>query len=719
MNATLVFEGELAVVTLAAPTRAQPVLDLAMIEDLEQAVSVLEQRRDWQGLLVRGRDAHTFAAGADLDVLEALTDEGTARGFIERGQVLYNRFEDLRMRPKRGRMVAAVGGACAGGAYELCLALDCIVLADEPGTKLGLPEVKLGILPAWGGATRLPRRIGPSSALDIILKGRLHSAKESLRLGLVDRLCAPEDLDGVTRGIALGTHKVRHRGRGWAGVMLDRNPLAAKALSLYAQRQVHHATGGHYAAPLEIARIVPSGAATPRKRSLQREAQAAARLAVSPTAKNLLRLFRGTERAKKLRLHSDGMAVPPLLRMGVVGAGVMGAGIASSAARRGLQVRLNDTRQAALDHALRTYRANLSRPSAARPSAALSVPRGWMDRLDGTLELATLRHSEAVVEAIVEQLPAKRALLAQLEHTVAAECLLATNTSSLSVSDLQAGLHHPERVLGLHFFNPVDKMPLVEVVRGRHTSDAALTRACALALQLEKTPVVVADVPGFLVNRILGPYLDEALALLAGGVPAADLDAALKQFGMPMGPLALLDEVGFDVAAHAAQTLVSAYGSRMGSQTWLATAVQRGVLGKKTGRGFYLHAAPNGRPSSRTERAQLDPQAAKLLTPNAVRCELRTPDELATRLVAATCAEAFRCLEDRVTSSEEELDLAFVLGTGFAPFRGGPVRHARTLGLGNLVEILRRTQDAPDVRARDGARARFEPCALLLELAKR
>jgi 3-hydroxyacyl-CoA dehydrogenase len=283
-----------------------------------------------------------------------------------------------------------------------------------------------------------------------------------------------------------------------------------------------------------------------------------------------------------------------------------------------------------------------------------------MDRLDGTLELATLRHSEAVVEAIVEQLPAKRALLAQLEHTVSAECLLATNTSSLAVSDLQAGLHHPERVVGLHFFNPVDKMPLVEVVRGRHTSDAALTRACALALQLEKTPVVVADVPGFLVNRILGPYLDEALALLAGGVPAADLDAALKQFGMPMGPLALLDEVGFDVAAHAAQTLVNAYGSRMGSQAWLGMAVQRGVLGKKTGRGFYLHAAPKGRPSARTERAQLDPQAANLLTPTAVRCELRTPDELATRLVAATCAEAFRCLEAGVTSSEEELDLAFV-----------------------------------------------------------
>jgi 3-hydroxyacyl-CoA dehydrogenase len=294
--------------------------------------------------------------------------------------------------------------------------------------------------------------------------------------------------------------------------------------------------------------------------------------------------------------------------------------------------------------------------------------------------------------------------------------LLATNTSSLAVSDLQAGLHHPERVVGLHFFNPVDKMPLVEVVRGRHTSDAALTRACALALQLEKTPVVVADVPGFLVNRILGPYLDEALALLAGGVPAADLDAALTQFGMPMGPLALLDEVGFDVAAHAAQTLVSAYGSRMGSQAWLGMAVQRGVLGKKTGRGFYLHAAPKGRPGARTERAQLDPQAANLLTPTAVRCELRTPDELATRLVAATCAEAFRCLEAGVTSSEEELDLAFVLGTGFAPFRGGPLHHTDALG---ASRVLRRLEELRAADAAEGrTRARFDAPALLVEHAK-
>jgi len=223
--------------------------------------------------------------------------------------------------------------------------------------------------------------------------------------------------------------------------------------------------------------------------------------------------------------------------------------------------------------------------------------------------------------------------------------------------------------------------------------------------------VVVADVPGFLVNRILGPYLDEALALLAGGVPAANLEAALTQFGMPMGPLALLDEVGFDVAAHAAHTLVSAYGPRMGTTAWLATAVQREILGKKTGRGFYLHA--------RQTRAQLDPQAANLLTASTVRCELRTPEDLAMRLVAATCAEAFRCLEAGVTTSEEELDLAFVLGTGFAPFRGGPVRHARAMGLATLVDILRRAQDAPDVRARDGGRARFEPCALLLELAKR
>ncbi|MEY2746876.1 MAG: hypothetical protein RL112_1918 [Planctomycetota bacterium] len=707
--ATLSFAGELATLTLAAPHRSLPVIDLAMLEDLERAVAELERRADWQGLLVRGRDERTFAAGADLDAIEAIADEDEARRLVERGQALHSRFEDLRAREKRGRMVAAVGGACAGGAYELCLALDLVVAADAPGTRIGLPEVKLGILPAWGGATRLPRRVGAKKALDIILKGRLHAAKEALRAGMVDRLCAPEDLLRIAAEVARGERGLARRGRGLGALLVDKNPFACAMVAGAARRAVLRSTGGHYQAPLDIARIVPFAALASRADSLRAESEAARRLAASPTTRNLLRVFRGVERAKKLGSAADGARPAPVRELGVVGAGVMGAGIAGAAARRGVAVRLADTRQAALDSATTAHRLELDKRLRARRVEGHEA-RAALDRLDATLDLATLRHADAVVEAIVEQLAPKRELLARLEQHVSADCLLATNTSSLSVGELQGALARPERVVGLHFFNPVERMPLVEVVRGERTSDASVARAAALALSMEKTPVVVADVPGFLVNRVLGPYLDEALALLSSGVPAALLDAALRRFGMPMGPLELLDEVGFDVAAHAARTLASAYGARMGPGDRLDAAIAAGALGRKSGRGFYAHGAG---------RARLRADASALVAALGARSPLADPDAVAARLVLATLAEAFRCLEARVVESEDDLDLAYVLGTGFAPFRGGPLRHARAMGLARVVDELRRTQDEPDVRARPGGPERFEPCPLLLSLADR
>jgi 3-hydroxyacyl-CoA dehydrogenase/enoyl-CoA hydratase/3-hydroxybutyryl-CoA epimerase len=707
--ACLRFDGDLAVLTLSAPHRSLPVIDLPMVEGLERAVSELERRDDWQGLLVRGRDERTFAAGADLDAIERLADEREARRLVERGQALHARFEDLRARVKRGRMVAAVGGACAGGAYELCLALDLVVAADASSTRIGLPEVKLGILPAWGGATRLPRRVGASKALDIILKGRLHSAKEALSSGMVDRLCAPEDLLRIAAEVARGERRLERRGRGVARLLVDLNPLACAVVAGAARRAVLRSTGRHYQAPLDIARIVPFAALASRAASLRAEAEAAGRLAASPTTRNLLRVFRGVERARKLGAAADGARAAPVRRLGVVGAGVMGAGIAGAAARRGIAVRLADTRQAALDSATRAHRLELDKRLRTRRMEPHEA-RDALDRLDATLDAATLRHRDAVIEAIVEQLAPKRELLARLEQLVAEDCLLATNTSSLSVGELQRGLAHPERVVGLHFFNPVERMPLVEVVRGERTSAASVARAAALALAMDKTPVVVADVPGFLVNRVLGPYLDEALALLAGGVPARLIDAALREFGMPMGPLELLDEVGFDVAAHAARTLASAYGERMGPGDRLDAAIAAGTLGRKSGRGFYAHGAGP---------ARLRADADSLVPACAARSPLGAADAIARRLALATLAEAFRCLEERVVESEDDLDLAFVLGTGFAPFRGGPLRHARTTGLARVVDELRRAQDEPDVRARPGGRERFEPCPLLLSLAGR
>lgn len=355
-HATLEIVDGLAWITLVAPQRSLPVLDLALIADLETAVTELESRSDWQGLVVRGREELVFAAGADIDAIAGLTDELEARALIERGQRLYDRIEDLRGRI-RGRMVAAIGGACAGGAFELSLALGTILAVEDPRTKIGLPEVMLGILPAWGGSTRLPRRIGVPAALEVILQGRLMGAREAHRKGLVDRLCAKEDLWRIAGELARGTLPLARRSRGLAGLLVDRNPAAIGALAWLARRQVRARTGGHYPAPLEIARVVPQAVLSSRTSSLHLEAELAARLVVSPVTKHLIRIFRLSEEAKGLAKFADGTRAQSPRVIGVLGAGVMGRGIANICAERGLATRLFDIAPAALDTALFEHRA--------------------------------------------------------------------------------------------------------------------------------------------------------------------------------------------------------------------------------------------------------------------------------------------------------------------------------------------------------------------------
>jgi 3-hydroxyacyl-CoA dehydrogenase/enoyl-CoA hydratase/3-hydroxybutyryl-CoA epimerase len=688
-HATLEIVEGLAWITLAAPQRSLPVLDLALIADLEQAITELERRSDWQGLVVRGREELVFAAGADIDAIAGLTDELEARALIERGQRLYDRIEDLRGRI-RGRMVAAIGGACAGGAYELSLALGTILAVEDPRTKIGLPEVMLGILPAWGGSTRLPRRTGVPAALEVILQGRLMGAREAHKKGLVDRLCAKEDLWRIAGELARGTQALERRSRGLAGLLVDRNPAAIGALAWLARRQVRARTGGHYPAPLEIARVVPQAVLSSRTSSLELEAELAARLVVSPVTKHLIRIFRLSEEAKGMAKFRDGTRAEAPRVIGVLGAGVMGRGIAGLSAERGFPTRLFDIAPAALDTALFEHRAaveaQLKKRRVQRHEALAQL-----DALDTTPELATLTRQELVIEAVAEKLEIKRKVFRELAARLPAGAILATNTSSLSVSAIAEGLPHPERVVGLHFFNPVAKMPLVEIVRGRSTSEATLRRTAAFALSLGKTPIITADCAGFLVNRLLGPYLDECVRMLEAGVDPARLERALKRFGMPMGPLQLLDEVGLDIAAHAAQSLHSAYGTRMQPCGTLERMLAAKRLGKKSGRGFYEHG-PRRRLAKDLARfvTQPDPALAKL-----------SEAALAERALLAMLCEAARALEEEVVASARELDLATIFGMGFPPFRGGLLAWADEIGPRELAAKL--------AALHGGANPRFEP----------
>ncbi len=688
----------LARIVLDPPHRSLPVFDLPLLRDFDLVLEEVEADRDLIGLVITGRDARTFAAGADLDALAAITDADAVRRFVGIGQRLWDRVAGLSRERRRFRSVAAAGGAVPGGACELALACDRIVLSNGPETRIGLPETQLGILPAWGGATRLPRRVGVPSALDAILTGRLYSARDALRRGLADRLAAPEDLVRIADGIALRRIPCALRGRGAvARWLVDRNPLAVAIVAGQARKQVLERTRGRYPAPLAALDVAARAAYTRQAASFEAEARAAGELAVGPIAKNLIAIFRLSEDAKKLRKAADGSNVRTFERAGIIGAGVMGRGIASLCAERGLWTRLHDTSPAALDTALLEHRAEIDARRAKRRLAANEAVAA-VDRLDAARAPGGFGRAQIVIEAVAERLDVKRAVFGALAREVAQDTILATNTSSLSVAEIAADLPHPERVVGLHFFNPVRKMPLVEIVRGPETSARTVAEAAALALRLGKTPVVTADCAGFLVNRLLGPYLDEALRMLAGGVDAARLERALKDFGMPMGPLALLDEVGFDVAQHAARSLHAAYGERMTPSDALDAFVGAGRLGKKSGHGFYRHAG---------ERPHLDPDLAKLVKPGGLKVRDQDDAALAERPVLAMLAEARRALCEEVVADARAIDLATVFGMGFPPFRGGLMRWAESVGDAEIAAKLARIAIEPDVSARPGGAARF------------
>jgi 3-hydroxyacyl-CoA dehydrogenase/enoyl-CoA hydratase/3-hydroxybutyryl-CoA epimerase len=706
-------ERGVAVLVLDPPHRKLAVLDLPLMRDLALAIEDLEGERTLRGLVITGRAPTSFAAGADIDAIETLGDAAVAERLARFGQDLFERIARLR-----AFKVAAVGGPVPGGAFELSLACDRIVLADHPSSRIGLPETQLGILPAWGGCQRLPRRVGVPGALAAILAGKLYGAREAWRAGLVDRLAAPENLRRIAVEIAAGRMPCPRRERGVWSVLVDRNPLATAVIARTARKALLARTRGHYPAPERALELVVAAPRTPIERGFAREAKALGDLAVTPVCKSLVAIFRGSEEAKKLGRLADGRDAPRVERAGVVGAGVMGGAIAGLMAERGVAVRLADVSRPAIDAAAIEHRKRVERSLAKRRIEAHEA-RAAVDRLETSTEIAGFQRCQLVVEAVAERIEVKREVFAKLAAQMPEDAILATNTSSLSVDAIASGLPHTERVVGLHFFNPVHLMPLVEVVRGARTSDLAVATAARLAISLGKTPIVVRDVAGFLVNRLLGPYLDEALRLLEGGVAPDAIERAALDFGMPMGPLELLDEVGLDIAAHAARSLHAAYGDRMAPSGLAARMVEQKLLGKKTGAGFFLYERKPG--EERPRKGAIDPAVTSLLSSatslpqNASTIAPRLAEgEIAERLVLAMANEAARCLDERVVESARVLDLGSVFGMGFPPFHGGLWRYVEARGVADVAAALRRIAESPDVKARGAAAARFEPAGELM-----
>jgi 3-hydroxyacyl-CoA dehydrogenase/enoyl-CoA hydratase/3-hydroxybutyryl-CoA epimerase len=686
------------------PARKVNVLDAEAIADLERAMGELERTEGLRGVVLLSGKSGSFIAGADVAAIGALADREQVLALIRRAHGAFNRLAALAC-----PTVAAIDGVCLGGGTELALTCDSRIASDEPRTQIGLPEVLLGIFPGFGGSQRLPRLVGLAAALDLILTGRALDARRAERAGLIARAVpgawlierAHERID------ALGARPAKRRrdsyhARGLGAWFVDRTPFG-QAMALGRARAMTRArTAGHYPAPIAAIDVLERTLRLPLEAGLAIEATRVSDLVVGPVCKNLVRIFALSERAKKDPVVADATAQPtPVRSLMLVGAGVMGGGIAELASRFGIEVRMRDLKLEALTRALQTARSLIDERGRWRRAGgnAAREASAQMARILPTLELTGVGRAQFAMEAVVEELDVKRRVLAELEVRLGDGAVIATNTSSLSVDALGQGLAHPERLCGFHFFNPVHRMPLVEVVRGARTSDPTLVTAVALARRLGKTPVVVADSPGFVVNRILMPYLSEAMALLAEGYPLVDIDAAMRRFGMPMGPFEVLDEVGLDVAHKVAGVLSQAFPDRMPASSPLEKMLAAGRLGKKSGLGFYRHRGRRRRP---------DRALRRLLGLTRAR---RAPsmDTLSERMVLAMINEAARCLEEKVVADAGMLDVAMIFGAGFPPFRGGVLRHADTLGLPKVEARL------IALRAEKGDR--FKPAALLSRLA--
>ena len=711
--------------TFRDPERRQNILTQEVMEVLAAVVEEAEdtaRRGVLRALIVESAQPGSFIAGADVNAIAAIEDRRAAIEASRAGQALFGRIAALPV-----RTIAAVRGICLGGGTELALACDYRVADDDDRTRIGLPEVLLGILPGWGGTTRLPGLVGLSAALDLMLSGRSARVSKARRIGLVDQVLPRQqfeerclglarglaggeagELGADRRGLAGGAGKPLESGRPRPGPrgrrtlasrFLDGTPPGRALVFRAATRQVARRTGGHYPAPLRILEVVRRGRGRPVAERLELEARAVGELAVSPECKNLLFVFQLREAARKGPWAGVGRAAG-VERLAVIGAGPMGGGIAQVAAYRDIRVRMKDIRHEAVAGGL-AFARSLFDGAVRRRSLRRREAERRMALITGGIDYAGVGRADVVVEAVVERMAVKEAVLREVEAVVGEGAVIASNTSSLSIDRMAAVLDRPERFAGMHFFNPVHRMPLVEVVRGAKTGDDAVETLSALAVRLGKVPVVTADAPGFLVNRVLGPCLNEAGHLLDEGWDARAVDRAWKRFGMPMGPYRLMDEIGIDVMGHAGSTMAEAFGERMAPAAALVALAGSGRLGRKGGRGFYLYE--KGR-----EKA-FDTSVYSDMKLSSVRAKAK-PDQIRDRLVLVMINEAARVLEEGVVASAADVDLGMVMGTGFAPFRGGLLKYADDRGVAEVagaMEALRRT-----------CGSRYEPASLMAELAR-
>ncbi|MGD8429162.1 MAG: fatty acid oxidation complex subunit alpha FadJ [Ectothiorhodospiraceae bacterium] len=663
----------IAVITIDVPDQSQNTLNGDVINAASRILDELERDQSVRGVVFVSGKSGSFIAGADIHMIEACETAEEVTALSHTGQRIFNRIADFRV-----PVVAAIDGVCLGGGLELALACHSRVCTDDPGTRLGLPEVQLGLLPGSGGTQRLPRRIGIAAALDMMLTGRQVASRKALKLGLVDEVVPASILLDVARQRAGGaaTNNAGRAGGSWLGNAInwamDGNPIGRKVVFDQSRKRVMAKTKGNYPAPERIIECVEAGLGQGVDRGLALEAQRFGELAMTPQARQLIGLYFATTAMKK----DNGVDDPTvegmdIRRAAVLGGGLMGAGIGFvTADKAATPVRLKDIKAEGLANGLRYINERIDGRLKRRSLTPIQA-EVERRRVTPTLDFSGFGRVDLVIEAVFEDLELKHAMVRDIESHCHERVIFASNTSSIPIARIAEAAKRPERVVGMHYFSPVEKMPLLEVIAHEKTAPEVIATAVAFGRRQGKTPIVVRDGAGFYVNRILAPYINEAVHLLREGVPIDRIDRALVKFGFPVGPFKLLDEVGIDISAHVAPILHEAFGERMRPLETAQRMIDDGRLGKKSGKGFYSYG---GKRSGK----EVDESVYRLLgvTPK----NSMDADTIVERTTLMMLNEAVRCLDEGIIRGPRDGDIGAVFGIGFPPFLGGPFRYMDSQG---------------------------------------
>ncbi|NOR55021.1 MAG: fatty-acid oxidation protein subunit alpha [Sulfurovum sp.] len=687
-------EQGIATLTFDTPKSNVNVLCFDALYELRELITKFETDKSIKALFIESAKEDIFIAGADIKEIKAFNDEAEIIAKLTEGQEIFNRLENLPF-----ATVAVIDGACLGGGLELAMSCDYRIATNEAHTSLGLVEVSLGIIPGLGGTQRLPMLVGFTKAIELITASKRLKGDKALKLGLVDASVPSGYLDfkkeAYIKAILSGTLEEqvakKRQGIPWYEML---SPLRT-LIATMARKEVMKKTAGHYPAALKTIDVLEETLEMSLEEGLKVELDVFAPLATSEVSKNLIELFFTSEALKKENFSKA--KAKTIKTSAVIGVGTMGSGIAWALAQKEIPVRLVARQMSSIAKATAKMMQSFERLQKRGRLTSREIGLK-MDRVTYTTEMQGLDAVDIVIEAVSEAPEVKQKVFEDLESKVSKEAVIATNTSSLNISTLLENVKYPERFVGMHFFNPVQMMPLVEVIAGDKTSDETMATVVKLAKKLGKTPIKVKECAGFLVNRTLLPYLNEAARMFEEGANLEELDKVLTTFGLPMGPFTLADEVGLDIGDKVSDILYESYGERMKPSPVLAQMVEKGWLGKKTGQGFYLH-------QGRKKSLNIDVESLQSSKENLAE------QTILDRCILIMVNEAAKCLEEKVVDNAAYLDMAMVMGTGFPAFRGGLLRYADSLGIEEVVKRL------SVLESRYGER--FAPAKSLLVMAEK